>query len=250
MATFFQFGTTRKYILAMLNLFNNIKTQRVIDGALYENKVPVIWGSKERLVSFEERNNVSGIRVRLPKMALTLDGIEYDSTRKINRLSKDHFIFDKINVAQFPPVPYKFSFTLHMMTKNLDDYFQIIEQILPYFNPVRNVNVYEYPDQEESTSIMVSITNIVFDPDIDFDEEGGQRLVQGSISFVLHGSMYMPIKQDSNIIHKIFIKYYPSMKTDQTKFEEFLIQAVDSNNDGELNSQDTIETDKIAGIED
>jgi len=238
MASYFSFGTIRKYIVTMLDGFNNIKTQKVVDGVVYENKVPITWGTKERLnYQIDEAYvaNKRNFQMKLPRMALTLDTIAYDETRKINRLAKDIIKLNDINVTQFPPVPYTFSFSLHIITKTLDDYFQIIEQILPYYNPVRNVNINEIPGQIESTSTKIEIGDVSFEPDIDYDENGDQRLVKSTIGFTLYGNIYMPVRANNDIIYKIFVKYYPSLKADQTKFEEFLIQRADLDLDGELN---------------
>ena len=231
---YFFFGTSRKYILGMLKSFSNIVTQRVVNGVVLENKVPVVWGSKERSYLQNEdgyKVNDSLTQRRVPKMSLLLDGIIYDSERKINRLSKDIIEIMKTKVTQYPPVPYNYNFTLYIITKTLDDYFQILEQILPYYNPVRNFNIYEVPGQTDSASIPVTISSLSIEPDIDMDENGEVRFVNGSISFVLKGNMYMPVRATNDIIYTIYNKYYPVLKAEQENFEEFMIQAIDTDAD-------------------
>lgn len=247
---YFFFGTSRKYILAMLKSFSHVVTQRVVNNTVLENKVPVVWGSKERSYLQNEdgyKVNDSLTQRRVPKMALLLDGITYDSDRKINRLSKETLDLSGIKVTQYPPVPYNYNFTLFILTKTLDDYFQILEQILPYYNPVRNFNIYETPSQDGSTSIPVSISNLSFEPDIDMDENGEVRFVNGSISFVLKGNIYMPVKAANDIIYTIYNKYYPTLKAEQENFEEFMIKAVDGSDADTLPDiiQPTIKTKSI-----
>lgn len=238
MATHFSFNTSRKYILAMMKLFNGITTQRIVDSEIYENNVPIVWGSKERYnMHTDEAYEASdkGIQLRLPKMALTLDSIDFDSTRKTNKFSKKvTTISDTFSSYQYNPVPYTYSFTLNIITKTLDDYFQIIEQILPYYNPSKHINIIEIPEQD-STSIKVAMTGVTFEPDIDYDENGNQRLVNGSIGFTLDGNMYMPIK-DLKIINDAFAKYVYEFNTETKQFDEFLTPAIDSDEDGNLDS--------------
>lgn len=233
MAHFF-FGSSRKYILTMLNSFSKIVTQRVVDGQVLESKVPIVWGTKERSGYQNEESyteNARLISLRVPRMSLTMDGMEYDSTRKINRLSKDVIEILGTKVTQFPPVPYNFNFTLHILTKTLDDYFQIIEQILPYFNPNRNFNIYEIPGQTESTSVKVSLSGVTFEPDIDYDENGDVRFIRGTIGMTLAGNMYMPVKANDDIIYTIYSKYYPTLKAESDNFEEFMVRAIDTDAD-------------------
>lgn len=231
--TYFFYGTIRKYIITMLKSLNNIKVQRLNeDNSTEEIQVPIVWGNQERLNMYEKYNNFSGIRTRLPRMSITLDGINYNSNIKINRLNKDYIHLNGKQVAQYPPAPYIFSFTLNIFTKNLEDYFQILEQILPYYNPVRNFNVYETPDQENSTSIMVEISNVSFSPDSEFDEESEQRLITGSIGFELCGNIYMPTRATNDIIETIYIKYIDSILKDNATLDEFVISSEDTDLDG------------------
>ena len=211
----------------MMKMFNNIKTQRLVDDIIIENKVPIVWGSKERNIMINDDAFQVGLTARLPRMALTLNGLQYDSTRKINRLAKQVTQLTEItNAEQYPPVPYNYAFTLHIMTKTVDDYFQIIEQIVPFFNPVRNIDVVEILGSQPS-SIKVSINDIQFEPDMDFEQSGDMRLVRGSISFNLQGNVYMPIRTTNTIIHEIYVRYYSSLKADSDNFDEFLIGQLD-----------------------
>lgn len=228
MASYFSYNVSRKYIVSMMKMFSNIKTQRIVDDQILENKVPVVWGSKERNVLLNDDAYQVGLTTRIPRLALTLDGLQYDSARKINRLAKQVTQLTEItNAEQYPPVPYNYEFTLHIMTKTIDDYFQIIEQIVPFFNPVRNIDVVEIPGTSPS-SIKVSINAVQFEPDMDYEQMGDMRLVRGSISFTLQGNVYMPIRTSNTIIHEIFVRYYNSLKADQDNFDEFLIADLDA----------------------
>ena len=43
--------------------------------------------------------------------------------------------------TQYMPVPYNLDFELYILAKNQDDGLQIVEQILPYFQPEYNVTI-------------------------------------------------------------------------------------------------------------
>lgn len=222
-ATYFAFGTIRKYILTMLKQFNGIKTQRYDEGQVFESIVPIVWGSKERLMHFLDPAYTNGsLGIKVPKMALTLDGMEYDPERKTNKLAKKIIQGDTSETAQYNPVPYVFSFRVHIITRTLDDYFQILEQIIPYYPPSKNVNVNEIPGQD-SASIKIVLRDLDFEPDIEYSEEDEIRTVNGSISFSLYGNIYMPVK-NINLIQTVYARYFPTMNEESTEFDSYVEQ--------------------------
>ena len=44
------------------------------------------------------------------------------------------------------PVPYNINFTLYILAKNSDDALQIVEQILPFFQPDYTITMKDNPD--------------------------------------------------------------------------------------------------------
>lgn len=249
------FNTSKKYILSMLKEFNNIKIQKIIplstnpqdpfgekDGIeIKESSVPITWGSKERLNMYLDDSFNRGIQMRLPRLALTLDSLEFDTERKTSKLANRKVSISNDSLTdfkQFNSVPYAYEFTLHIITKTLDDYFQIVEQILPYYNPSKNINIIEIPGTE-STSIKISLLAVSLDPDIDMDEDGEQRLIRSEIAFRLFGNMYMPLK-DISVIEFLYASYGADFINTETELKKYII--LDENEDGVI--QD-IEIDNI-----
>ena len=50
--------------------------------------------------------------------------------------------------TQFTPVPYNVLFELFIMAKNSDDGVQIVEQILPYFQPEYTITLNQVPSMD------------------------------------------------------------------------------------------------------
>ena len=76
--------------------------------------------------------------VTLPRIGFEIQNLSYDPNRKLNRVQK----FKKVKGAnddrldtQYMPVPYNLNIQLYVMAKESDDALQIVEQILPYFQP-------------------------------------------------------------------------------------------------------------------
>lgn len=199
------FNTNRKYIISMLSIFDNIVTQKS-DGR--ETKVPIYWASQERLVQYlSKRNTSTKGSLPLPAMSLEQTGLVYDSPRKTNKLiqipiSKDMVTGDSKH--QYNSVPYNFEFMLTVKTKTMSDIMQILEQILPQFNPSVSLDVKEFPDGSTS-SITIVMLSVDVDYESDLQEETDQRMMTATLQFVLKGNIYMPItdtKTITNIEHQ------------------------------------------------
>ena len=87
----------------------------------------------------EDPNLNKKVALTLPRIGFEISGISYDASRKLNSIQK----FKKTNnstdgktiSSQFMPVPYNMDFELVVMAKQSDDALQIVEQILPFFQP-------------------------------------------------------------------------------------------------------------------
>ena len=67
------------------------------------------------------------------------------------------------------PVPYNMQFELAIMSKLNDDALQIVEQILPYFQPAYNVTVELVEALQEKRDIPVVLENITMQDDYEGD---------------------------------------------------------------------------------
>ena len=82
----------------------------------------------------------------LPRMSYEMVAMMYDSNRKLTNKQKiranpaDKYS-GRVNVA----VPYTLDFSLYIQTKNLNDGWQIIEQIVPFFTPAYTVRIRHFP---------------------------------------------------------------------------------------------------------
>ena len=56
------------------------------------------------------------------------------------------------------PIPYNLNFELAIMAKNQDDGLQILEQILPFFQPSFNITLNLVPTMDEKRDYPVTLT--------------------------------------------------------------------------------------------
>ena len=137
----------RKTIISFGTLFNSleIKHKDSSDNTTSIVRVPLAYGPTQKfLARLEQSPDLSkGTAMTLPRMSFEFIGLTYDQTRKVTTTQqftvKDPDGSDVKKV--YMPVPYNMQFELSVMSKLNDDALQIVEQILPYFQPQYNLTV-------------------------------------------------------------------------------------------------------------
>lgn len=217
---YYFFNTIKKYIIGTLSLFDNIIVQKS-DSRQFT--VPVVFANKSRLnqyIATEFQKN-RGAKV-IPKIAVSISGMQFDTERKTNKISKIPLQYDGTanTTSIYNSVPYNWIIDVHIITRTLSDMFQILEQILPKFNPSVSININELPLVSNSSSVTILLNDVSLEIDSDLDEVGEQRYVRASLNLLLKGNIFMPIK-DSKIIKQIDISY---LHEDSNLPEKYILQ--------------------------
>ena len=200
----------RKNIIAFGTLFNNI-TMKSSDPdtgeVLEEQKVPLAYGPKQKfLVRLEENAASSKVAITLPRLYFEMTGVEYDSSRKTSPIQKYKTIVDNNGTevkVQYVPVPYNINFELGVIAKSQDDALQIVEQILPYFQPSFSITLNMIPDMNEKKDIAIVLNNIGSEDEWD-DSFLERRYINYTLNFTMKSYLYGPYST-SNIIKKAII---------------------------------------------
>lgn len=144
MFEYFYNQTLRKLTLAFGGLFDEIYVSKdTSDGKIERTRVPLTYSGKEKFIRrINEASSISSnvkIETLLPKMAFEMTNLQYDPTRKVNKINKKFksSLVDGETYTQraYAEVPYNVQFSLYCFTRTVDDNLQIMEQILPYFSP-------------------------------------------------------------------------------------------------------------------
>ena len=144
----------RNTVIAFGTIFNNINIKRLDSSGnpLQNIRVPLSYSPKEKFIARLEQNadltgDDSSVAITLPRMAFDITGYAYDASRKLNKNQRVGVVTENADTTklntQYSPVPYDVSFELNVFTANSDDGLQIIEQILPYFQPDYTVTMIE-----------------------------------------------------------------------------------------------------------
>ena len=203
----------RKTIVAFGTLFNNIELRRQNEVM----KVPLAYGPKQKfLARLDQMPDPTNKRVQitLPRLSFEISGVTYDPQRKVSPTQKIKFKKDiDENRNAFMPVPYNIGFELAIISKNQDDGLQIIEQILPFFQPHYNLAVKLATTIGETKDVPVVLQNIYYEDDYEGDFTSRRAIIY-TLQFTAKTYLYGPIT-DTKVIKKSITDYYTS--TDTTK---------------------------------
>ena len=125
-----------------------------------------------------------------------------DPNRKISPIQQNRAINSSTFAsAQYAPSPYNISILLYIYAKNQDDGLQILEQIIPFFNPDFNITIKDLPEMNAKRDIMIVLNNIRYE-DV---YEGGytqRRTLMWDLAFTMKLNFF-GLVSNQNII-KIF----------------------------------------------
>jgi|TARA_Y100000004_G_C8928280_1_gene418675 hypothetical protein len=220
LGTYFYHEVIRKTVISFGTLFNQIyiRHQDAQSKDISEMKVPLAYGPKQKfLARIEEQADLNrAVQITLPRMSFEMSSIQYDPTRKTSVTQTFKAIDDNNRVKKvYMPVPYNIGFELNIMTKLNDDALQIIEQILPYFQPSFNITVELVDSIGEKRDIPVILDNIDFQDDYEGDFSTRRALIY-TLRFTAKTYLFGPIADSTDgLIRKVQVDYYND--TDRTR---------------------------------
>jgi len=237
----------RKNIVGFGTLFNNITLKKVdpSDGTtvLEEEKVPLAYGPQAKFLTRLEQNPdvTRKVAITLPRLYFEMTGIQYDSARKTSPIQKYRTIIQEDGTEvkeQYVPVPYNIEFELGIIAKNQDDGLQILEQILPYFQPSFNISLNMIPDMNEKRDVSIVLNNVRYDDEWD-DSFFDRRYITWSLSFTCKSYIYGPFDQAGVIKKAIVYEGINASVPERTTKVTYTPKALeDKNGDGVIDAID------------
>ena len=234
LGTQFYNQAVRKTVISFGTLFNNIELKKIVDGQVMETeKVPLAYGPKQKFLYRLQGNPTDGrkVAITMPRMYFEMTGIDYDPSRKTPATQKYKTVInDEGNEVrtQYVPVPYNISFEVGILCKSQDDGLQILEQILPFFQPSFSMSLKFIPDMDEVRDVAVVLNNVDFDDDWE-DDFSTRRSITYSMQFTCKSYIYGPYTKadvirksriietigDTNVNKRqVELSYTPKAKTD------------------------------------
>jgi hypothetical protein len=205
----------RKSVIAFGTLFNNIEIRRKNGTVVESMKVPLSYGNQQKwLARIRQIGNLQDSKkstaIVLPRMAFEMTSIAYDASRKVSPTQTIRGVDGK---TVYMPVPYNLGFELSILSKNQDDSLQIVEQILPYFQPFYSITVNVLPEIGEKKDFPVVLNDVQYKDEYEGDYEERRTLIY-TLNFTVKTYIYGPVTDNSGKeIRKVIADTYTTVDT-------------------------------------
>ena len=222
----------RKTVVAFGTLFNDMYVYRKNSTGkiIQKMKVPLAYGPKQKfLVRLDQdsaRTSDDGktTALTLPRIGFEMTTLSYDAPRKLNRIQK----FRKSKSADskslqhsYMPVPYNVGFSLFAMAKNSEDALQIVEQILPMFQPDYTISLNVMPNMEIVRDVPIVLNDVAYEDTYDgnFTE---RRVIMYTLNFTAKMYLYGPVTSQK-IIKRVQVDQYSDTNVNVAKREQRIV---------------------------
>ena len=221
----FYHETIRKIVISFGSMFNDIQLVRKDNsGTIIQTmKVPLAYGPREKfLVRLREDADLTKqVAITLPRIGFEIKNLAYDASRKMSRVQR----FKKVKGAntkqldtQYMPVPYNLEFELYIMAKQSDDALQIVEQILPYFQPDYALTINDMSDMGITRDVPIVLNSIGYEDSYDGDFTNRRALIY-TLSFTTKFYLYGPVTS-AKVIKTVQVDQYTDMPDKSPKREQ------------------------------
>ena len=217
LATYFYHEIIRKTVIAFGTLFNDvhIRHQDAAGKDINEMKVPVSYGPRQKfLARIQQQPDLNkATQLSLPRMSFEVNNITYDPSRKTG-VTQTFKVKDGKQVKKvFMPVPYNLGFELNILTKLQDDSLQILEQVLPFFQPGFTLSIDLVKSIGEKRDVPMVLDSINFTDDYEGNFETRRALIY-TLNFTAKTFMFGPVADSTDgLIRKVQLDYYTDTNT-------------------------------------
>ena len=212
LGTYFYHEILRKTVIGFGTLFNNINIRHTDASGTNVSamKVPLAYGPMQKfLARIQQQPELNrDIAISLPRLSFEMQGLQYDPTRKTG-IAQTFLTKNGTNAKKvYMPVPYNIAFELSIMSKLSDDALQILEQIVPYFQPSFNITVNLISSIGEKKDIPIVLESINYSDQY----EGGfesRRTIIYTLAFTAKTYLFGPVADSpEGLIKKVDVDFY------------------------------------------
>lgn len=231
---FYYDAQLKRFLTQFMSIFAGltVETGKREDGETRLMEVPVVYGSKDRVAAAIMAGNTQNKPIRLPTMSAYMTDLAFapnrnagaGTTRHIAHLPQGGMVPNDISVVyQSKPIPYDIRVDLTLYTSNIDQHFQMLEQILMFFNPTLEIQTSDAAF-DWTKIVSVELTDVRFNEN--YPAGTDRRKIQTTLSFIVPIWISPPAEIKKNLIQKIFARIHTG------SFEDFVIDSSSPDTDG------------------
>jgi len=225
--TYFYNESMRRMTIGFGQIFNDITIKRKnSSGDVVQSiKVPLAYAPKEKfLARLDQQASLTDreFAITLPRMSFEISGISYDASRKLTRVQKyktvKSGIDGKVMNFNYVPVPYNVSYNLYSFTASAEAGLQIVEQILPYFQPDYTVSLNLRPTMDIVRDVPIILNDVTYEDSYEGDFSS-RRVIMYTLNFTTKNYLYGPVTSQK-VIKSVQVDQYSDMPVNTPKREQ------------------------------
>ena len=116
------------------------------------------------------------------------------------------------------PVPYNVDFELYILSKQSDDALQIVEQILPYFQPDYTVTINDNTDMGIKRDVPIILNSVGYEDDYEGDFTARRSIIY-TLGYTAKFYLYGPVTS-AKVIKTVQADQYTDMPDQSPKREQ------------------------------
>ena len=220
---YFYHKHTKKAIIVFGTIFNNIQIERKDSAGVTQQtiRVPLAYSPKEkflsRIAAVPDTDSRGEVAISLPRMGFEITGLNFDPSRKLSPVQKNVSATSdgQNNFSKtFVSTPYDMQVSLYVFAKNQEDALQVVEQIMPYFNPDFSVTINDLPELGIKRDIKIVMDSVTFEDNYEGDF-ASRRSIIWSLNFTMKLNFYGNVDAQG-FIKKSVAQLFENTGTDPT----------------------------------
>jgi hypothetical protein len=173
-------------------------------------KIPIVYSDKQKFIAKLQQDTpdlVRSFETTFPRMGFQIKGIRYAPERKTQTTTKTYSasVDGYSSEWRFEKVPYDIDLSLYIITKNTDEFFQIIEQILPYFTPDYTITIKRFGSLDQRIDIPIVFTGLDINENSEIFDE--RKTVEATLNFVAKVHLSGPIRE-AKVIREVDVNFH------------------------------------------
>ena len=140
---------------------------------LREIKVPLGYAPRSKVLArLNEQTSDPKLAIKLPRLSFEISSMDYDANARVSKhknytkvITGDTLQLNKLGA----PAVYKVGFELNIMAATQDEALQLLEQILPMFQPEYTVTIKDIPSMDIKTDTPIILESVTMNDDYEGD---------------------------------------------------------------------------------
>ena len=216
--------STRRMVSVFGSIFNDMEVVKkdAAGKVLQKIKVPLGYAPRSKILArLNEQTTGPNIALKLLRMSFEISSMEYDANARVSK-HKNYtkvVVGDTLNLHKLgAPAVYKVGFELNILAQSQDEALQLLEQILPMFQPEYTVTIKDIPAMDIKTDTPIILDSV----DLNDDYEGDlvtRRAIVYTLSFSTRIRYYRGLGKSKQIL-QTEVDYSENVDPTTHKFEQ------------------------------